>query len=139
MNEQFQFQLERWTGRKYVPHGQPQCMTLAKAYDGQLGETARKLGLPAWRVVRCDKDRPRGNPRAWRPTPSRACSRSVEEIRAEYLAWAAAAGLERVAVYARRDAANVMMQAHGLNLSSYTVDPADFLGPAPAAETIEEC
>jgi len=139
VNEQFQFQLERWTGRKYVPHGQPQCMTLAKAYDGQLGETARKLGLPAWRVVRCDKDRPRGKPRAWRPAPSRDYSRSVETIRAEYLAWAAAAGLERVAVYARRDEIDVRMQAHGLNLSPYTVDPADFLGPAPAAETIEEC
>ena len=139
MNEQFQFQLERWTGREYVPHGQPQCMTLAKAYDGHLGETARMLGLPAWRVVRCDKGRPRGKPGQWRPTPSRAYSREIAEVQDDYLAWAQARGLERVAIYQRKGASALMMRALSLDLGFYTVDPAEFLGPAPSAETIEEC
>jgi len=131
-----QFQLERWTGSEYVPHGKPQ--TPAPGAARRIGDTARTLGLPAWRVVRVDKDRPRSRPRAWRPTPSHATGRSAADVRGEYLAWAAARGLECVTVYyEERPVFAQQVAARGFTVRE--VDPADFLGPAPDPETIEEC
>lgn len=136
MDEQVTFQLERWTGREYMPHGAP--LTTDNPHKaGELADTARMLGLPRWRVCRADKARP-ARPSRWRPSPSRTPSRSIEKVQRQYLEWAAAHGVTCVAVYADKRAADVQMRAHALNISSYRVDPAEFLGPAPAAETIPE-
>jgi hypothetical protein len=175
MNEQFTFQLERWTGREYVPHGAPH-VTDNPHTAGNVAETARLLGLPAWRLVRVDKARPAKVTR-WRPSVSRAYSRDADAVRAAYFQWAAAAGLESVTVYrgdvprlerlaeteAAREASRVYdvfrvdkrrtpreiadavesaraaayAQFAPLLNNVHEVDPAEFIGPAPAAELIE--
>ena len=128
MNEQGElFELQRWTGREYVPHG---C---ALAYDpGELAGTARLLGLPAWRVVKRNNKRP-ARVRRWRPPISRSTGRTIMDVQKEYLAWARARGLDSVAWYGGRQ---VIPALDGFRLRH--VDPAEHLGPAPAAETITD-
>lgn len=123
-----------------------------------------------------DKARP-AKVASWRPDTRRAYSRSADAVRAEYMAWAAARGLERVTVYegdktiierlAVAAAASVASKVYGdvrmaeqsaheladsieaararayaqwgpLLDNATEVDPAEFLGPAPKAETWED-
>ena len=137
MDKQTTFQLERWTGREYVPHGAPH-VTDNPHTASNVAETARMLGLPAWRLVRVDKDRPRKLGRPWKPTPGRASGRSIARVQSEYLDWAVARGLECITVYSDPRAADLMMRAHAAGMSSRSVDAAEFIGPAPAAELIGE-
>lgn len=120
-----EFRLDRWTGREYVQHG------LSLGPPDELADCARMLGLPAWRVVRADKDRPARVPR-WRPGKP-GSGRSIADVRGEYLAWAKARGLASVAYYT-----GVPMHPALNGLAVRLIDPAEFLGPAPAAEIITE-
>ena len=130
-----QYRLERWTGREYVPHG------LNLRPPDELADCARMLGLPAWRVVRADKDRPARAPR-WRPSKP-GSGRSIERVRADYFEWAEARGLESVTVY-RDDRRPWSLSSFrkwiggGASRRVVEVDPAEFIGPAPAAEIITE-
>ena len=98
--QQIQFQLERWTGREYVPHGAPHVTTNPHT-AANLAETARMLGLPSWRMIRVEKRRPAKVPKRRKNPllPRGHCSMdAADQIRA-YLQWAQSAGLERVTVY----------------------------------------
>lgn len=148
---QIQFQLERWTGREYVPHGAPHVTTnphTASSY----AETARMLGLPSWRMVRTDKARPakvRNRRKNWGYNREPCSLGKVEQVRA-YLQWARDKGLSAVTFYS--DAAwtyavhpnqkppvigsgsgwhpkSVPLDYESLPFKARFVDPDEILGP----------
>ena len=135
MNQQIQFQLERWTGREYVPHGAPHITTNPHTASNY-AETARMLGLPSWRMVRTGKPRP-AKARRWSPRCETASQYTRESVQDAYLAWAKSAGLRTVHVYtghSRRvqgeGAIPLGEWAERLGFANvWEVDPDEILGP----------
>jgi hypothetical protein len=122
-------QLQIFTGGAYVPVDDeisPQSLASPRRWRRVLVELERPL-VPRYRV----------------PPASRKSDRSVDAVRAEYLAWAKSRGLSSVAVYRGAKVQTIpgktyhertryvalldFVREHGIEPRE--VDPADFLGP----------
>lgn len=115
-----QFALQLFNGREYET-----TLTGGRRALEEPFERAATLGKPR-RIVRTDKARP-ARPSYRRPPQSRASDRSREDVVKEYLAWAAARGLESVAAY--RTDWRAVVHAKRYPIALRLVDPADFIGP----------
>ena len=127
------YTLELFNGREYepVPHHMVCPFTLA-----EIGRDLVRLGgFSGFRVVKPGHKYP-ARVKRWRPTPSRAYARDRDAVRDQYLAWAQARELQRVTVYRGDDSARIAALESGVP-EVCEVDPADFIGPAPAAELDE--
>ena len=117
------FQLELWTGREYVP-------VLGGTFPDVQAASAR--WRPASRrITLMDKDRPR-KPKYTRTRRQKGSDRTRESVIDAYMTWAQRAGLRQVAVYCY---AGVVLPD---GMTARYVDPADFLGPAPEAEEVDD-
>lgn len=122
------YELQRFNGKAYEPVFQGEL----KAVD-QYGRE-NDLG-PRRRIVNVEKARDL-KPKYRKPVPGRAAALPVDAVIRRYLEWAKAKGLKEVAFYKNQVVGAGYAYENGIAVR--WVDPAEFLGPAPAAEVIDE-
>ena len=116
-----EFQLELWNGKTYEP------------VNTGLANTIRPASYPgrAWRLVLPEKQRPAKPKYTLGRSRSRTPDHNRETVIAQYMDWAKESGLRHLTVYQYCHIALAMLPK---GVTSTAVDPADFLGPAPAAK-----
>lgn len=123
MTNQPLFRLEVFNGKTYAPVSEGTRRDLEPLFESLRDPRRLVLASKAWP--------PRPSYRA--PTGSRG-GRDRDALVADYLAWAKGAGLSSVAFY-RGDFRAALAERQGLAVRY--VDPAEFIGAAPAAESEE--
>jgi hypothetical protein len=133
------YTLELFNGREYepTPHHMVNPDTLA-----DIGrDLIRPADFPGFRVVKAGHKYPK-RIRRWTPSKASGYARTVEGQQDTYFAWAKAAGLRTVHVYAGQSRlvagegrVTLGEWAERLGFAgAWEVDPADFIGPAPRAQ-----